>query len=169
MELARAQKLANELMTLHGLIAPTWSFKFDSAKRRFGVCKYSRLSGSVIKGEIGLSKHLVLLNDEEKVRDTILHEIAHALTPGHGHDYAWRCKCIEIGAKPERCYSSNEVNTIPLSQYKYLATCGGCGKEYGLHKMTAKRQRTKSSCRCQGGKPWEERFILQFNETRRAV
>ena len=168
MELAKAQKLADELMTLHGLHYPKWSFKFDHAKRRFGVCKYNRLGGQIFRGEISLSKHLVLLNDEEKVKDTILHEIAHALTPGHGHDVVWKRKCIEIGAKPERCYSSKEVNTIPLSQFKYLATCGGCGKEFGLHKMTAKRQRTQSACRCQAGKPWSERILLTFIDTKAA-
>ena len=165
MELAKADKLARELMTLHGLVAPIWSFKFDHAKRRFGVCKANRLAGEVYKGEISLSRHLVLANDEAKVRDTILHEIAHGLTAGHGHDNVWKRKCIEIGAKPERCYSSKEVNTVEHLA-RYQATCGGCEKVYVLHKMTAKRQRTQSACRCQSGKAWSDKLILNFIDTK---
>ena len=41
-------------------------------------------------------------HDPDEVRDTILHEIAHALVgPGHGHDAVWKAKCVEVGAKPE--------------------------------------------------------------------
>ena len=44
------------------------------------------------------------LSSLDQVRDTILHEIAHALVgPGHGHDAVWKRKCREVGARPERC------------------------------------------------------------------
>ena len=53
---------------------------------------------------IELSVFLVDRNGPEEVRDTILHEIAHALVgPGHGHDAVWKRQCIEIGARPVRC------------------------------------------------------------------
>jgi len=36
---------------------------------------------------------------DELVRDTLLHEIAHALVgTAHGHDEVWKAKCLEIGA-----------------------------------------------------------------------
>jgi predicted SprT family Zn-dependent metalloprotease len=41
-------------------------------------------------GTIGLSRLLVEVNDVIQVTDTILHEIAHALTLGDGHGYAWK-------------------------------------------------------------------------------
>ena len=37
------------------------------------------LAGAIMGQEISLSRHLVELNDEAEVRETILHEIAHAL------------------------------------------------------------------------------------------
>lgn len=32
--------------------------------------------------------------------DTLLHEIAHALTPGDGHGKLWQAKAMELGARP---------------------------------------------------------------------
>ena len=80
MILAQARKLAHDLMRLHKLPA-AWSFQFDRSKVRFGKCNYA-------KKEISLSQHLVQLNTETEVRDTILHEIAHALASRRG---AWPC------------------------------------------------------------------------------
>jgi hypothetical protein len=87
-------------------------------KKRFGVCKYRRLnSGYAPTGTIGLSRLLVEVNDVIST-DTILHEIAHALTLGDGHGYAWKRKCIEI-AKPERCYT-NKDTVSPTMRYQAI-------------------------------------------------
>lgn len=66
-------------------------------KRALGVCKYRTKS-------IELSAEYVTLNGEAEVRDTILHEIAHAKA-GHkaGHGPEWKSWCLRVGAKPERC------------------------------------------------------------------
>lgn len=119
--------LARYLMEKHGLTG--WSFKWDHARRRAGACHHGRKV-------ISLSKHYVTLNcadRPEDVLDTILHEVAHALVgPSHGHDEVWRAKATEVGAKPERCYSSK----VAMPQGKYAATCGGCTKEYRYHKRS---------------------------------
>lgn len=133
MKLEEAQKLAIELMDEHGLIDKRWYFQFDNAVRRFGCCKH-RLK------QITLSKKLVALNDEAQVKDTILHEIAHALVgAGHGHDSVWKAKALEIGCNGERCYSSKEV-TRPEAKFK--ATCGKCGH---VHKRN-RRPKRPTSC-----------------------
>ena len=93
-----AAMLARRLMDQHGLKA--WSFAFDNAKTRAGVC---RASTQVI----GLSRPLTLLHDEAEVRDTVLHEIAHALVgPERGHDKVWRTMAQAIGCSGERCLTS---------------------------------------------------------------
>ena len=93
MNLYEAAHLARTLMAEHGL--GDWSFAFDHARRRFGACNYTRR-------RISLSRPLVLLNEIDAVRDTILHEISHALCPGDKHGPRWRATCRRIGATPKR-------------------------------------------------------------------
>ena len=135
MNLIKTEKLANELLKKHGLINKGWRFEFDNAPRRFGCCKYR-------SKRITLSKKLTELNDEENVLDTILHEIAHALTPGHHHDSVWRTKALEIGCDGNRCYSSDEVVT---PESKYIAKCSGCGM---IHKKHRQPKNTSSCGKC---------------------
>lgn len=122
MNLHDAQALAVELMREHGLGGSGWSVGFDSARRRFGQCDYQNR-------RISLSRHLVELNDETQVRDTILHEIAHALTPGADHGWAWKQACVRIGANPERSYELDEVAVPQLAtrRKRYVSECPTCG------------------------------------------
>src|SRR4051812_18975585 len=107
--------MAEELMQLHKL-SSKWSFKFDRSKVSFGKCHYG-------KKQISLSRHLVELNDEDEVRDTILHEIAHALVPrGAGHGATWRTLAKLIGCNGRRCYGTEVVRPAP----KFKGTCPSC-------------------------------------------
>lgn len=153
MQLSNVLSLGNQLMKQHGLTSLGWGFELDNAKRRFGVCRHRNRT-------ISISKHLATLNDEAKVKDTILHEIAHALVgPNHGHDHVWKRKCIEIGAKPERCYSTDETNTPTL---RYVAKCEACGKEH--QKVKRPQPLSKYACRCQSHLPWSNRKILNYKD-----
>src|SRR5436853_7647176 len=100
--LYEAAHLARELLKQYGL--HDWQFAFDHARRRFGRCDYTHR-------QITLSKTLTFLNPIEEVRDTILHEIAHALTPGANHGPRWRAMCRQIGARPARCFAEEQVVT----------------------------------------------------------
>lgn len=151
MKIEDAANLAVNLMVEHNIFQQGWRFQFDRSVKRFGVCMYRRKV-------IGLSKALTELNGVDKVKDTILHEIAHAIA-GYkaGHGWEWREVCLRIGAKPERCYSIDEVKQPPM---KYYAKCGACGKEFQkarLHKKEARR-----SCKCQEGKNWNDRVLIEF-------
>ena len=125
MTLAQARKLANDLMRLHKVPA-AWSFHFDHSKVRFGKCNYT-------KKEVSLSQHLVQLNSEAEVRDTILHEIAHALAPrGAGHGPVWRSVARSIGCNAQRCYGEEVVRPAP----KYKGVCPGCERVIHRHRRT---------------------------------
>lgn len=132
MDLKEAKELAEKLMLDHNLIG--WSFKFDSANARFGLCRHT-------KKTISLSKFLVSLNTVERVTNTILHEIAHAiLGPGYGHSKVWKQKAIEIGCNGKTGY--DHTNTIiPPSKHNYIYKCKHCGKEiiqtYRSHRVLA--------------------------------
>lgn len=98
MDLDAAAALALRLMRRHGLT--NWTLIFDNAKTRAGVCRHELQ-------QIGLSQPLTRLHVDAEVRDTILHEIAHALVGArHGHDKVWRSKARLIGGSGERCITS---------------------------------------------------------------
>jgi predicted SprT family Zn-dependent metalloprotease len=119
MNLEAAETLAYQLMSQHGLFLESWGFLWDTAKTRCGQCCFHDRT-------INLSKNFVELNPEAEVKDTILHEIAHALVgPGHHHDRVWRLKAIEVGARPERCASDKIVQPPG----KWIGKCIGCNLE----------------------------------------
>ncbi|GAA1173059.1 hypothetical protein GCM10009584_12590 [Ornithinimicrobium humiphilum] len=100
MDLALAARTARALMDEHGL--HDWTFAFDRARVRAGACHFA-------DRRITVSRALAAVQEEAEVRETILHEIAHALVgPRHGHDQVWRAKARAIGATGERCYSAEE-------------------------------------------------------------
>ncbi|QQE11090.1 SprT-like domain-containing protein [Planctomycetota bacterium] len=126
MNLWDAKALAESLMREHEL-SSTWTFGFNHRKRALGLCNYSAK-------RIELSVHLINHNDEDAVRDTLLHEIAHALAGANaGHGPIWKQKCIEIGARPERCDSAA---TMPKGKWK--AVCGSCEKAHTRHRRPLK-------------------------------
>ena len=113
-----ARTLALSLMARHGV---DFDFSFDNALRRCGSCRVK--AGR--RGVITLSRHFVRLNDEGVVRNTILHELAHALVGlGHGHDAAWRMKALELGCDGEVCSGA------AVAEGKWAATCPGCSERH---------------------------------------
>jgi len=136
-------------MNKHKLLDKDWMFEFDNAKLRFGRCNKT-------KKIISLSMHLVKLNNKKEVKDTILHEIAHALSPVRGHNNYFYNICRQIGAEPSRCYS-NKVKQ-PDSPYKLI--CNNCGKSTNMYR---KIKRERSCGRCSPGK-FDKKFLLEFVE-----
>lgn len=114
MDFNDASTLARELIAGHGLRG--WGFRYNRGKRTLGMCDYTRK-------RIELSGYFVAHNDEPAVRDTILHEIAHALAGEKaGHGPKWRAVCRRIGAVPERL-----DHTAVMPKGHWAATCPGCG------------------------------------------
>jgi len=113
---------AIRLMKTHGL--GDWTFQFDARPvRRFGRCSYGleTISLSIKPIEAGRSW--------KNTRNTLLHEIAHALVGrGHGHDMVWRAKAIEIGCDG-KTHSDAELSD-PSKIFKYEATCPNGHKRY---------------------------------------
>lgn len=104
---------AERLISLHGL--KRWSFQFDDALKRAGSCSFATKV-------ITLSRLYCLKASNADVRDTILHEIAHALAgPDHHHDKVWREKARAIGCTAERCHN---VEFAPSRYIKFCEVCG---------------------------------------------
>jgi predicted SprT family Zn-dependent metalloprotease len=132
MDLNRVTELAESLISQHGL--SDWTFRLNRSKRMLGVCKAS-------KRLIELSTTYVIQNSEEHVRDTILHEIAHALVGiEHGHDNVWKEMCIILGCSPKACDS-----TAVLPEGAWQARCPGCMQSFHRHRRP--EHPTKMYCR----------------------
>jgi predicted SprT family Zn-dependent metalloprotease len=153
MRIIDAINLANELLAEYELQAEGWRVTIDKQKIRAGVCRYGPKT-------IGLSAYLIRLNEESEVRNTILHEIAHALTPGAGHGPIWQAKALEIGARPDRCYTRDEME-MPVGNWK--ATCDACGEDLFREKKPKGRSHYHNRPQCY--KPGVSEWPLIFRST----
>ena len=118
--------LARELLTAHGLTG--WSFHLNRSKVNLGLCRYGQRT-------IELSAFFVEENSDEAIRDTLLHEIAHALAGrAAGHGPLWRAMCLRVGAKPERLSFEAE-----MPSGRWQAVCGNCGLRHHKHRRPKHR------------------------------
>lgn len=149
MELFKTRQLAEQLMKEHNLEG--WNFRFDGAKKRFGQCS---CRGKIIT----LSKHLVDINNEDDIKDTILHEIAHALVGPHcGHDLVWKSKARELGCSDDRCVDTDKINTIE-GRFKYK--CTHCGRITHYHRIKRLHPACGRCCRLYNNDKYDMRYIL---------
>lgn len=112
---------ARQLVREHGL--QDWAVQWSRSKRNAGHCNYTTKT-------LSFSPYVIPQFSDDKQRNTILHEIAHALTPGAGHGPVWQAKARAIGCDGKRTYDSKNVEY----DYKYTLKCTGCGKVLG-HRM----------------------------------
>lgn len=107
----QTQMEANALLREHGLADAGWHFGWDNARRRGGQCDFGMK-------RITMSRYLVPAWTEEEVRQTLLHEVAHALA-GHkaAHGPEWVRIARSLGHSGERTHN-NAVVTAP-----WIATC----------------------------------------------
>ncbi len=120
--------MALDLMGQHGLIRNGWTFHIDRAKNRCGCCFY-------FKKRISLSRfyiHDPCVPDHD-IRNTILHEIAHALVGyAAGHGPVWVAKAKSIGCDGKRC---NTVWGGVPAKYNITCHCGRiCKWRHRVHK-----------------------------------
>ncbi|MGF3056047.1 SprT-like domain-containing protein [Microbacterium sp. YY-01] len=88
-DLDRVRTWADALLRLY--LDDTWSFDFDHAKRRAGLCNY-------VDRRITVSRYLAARFSDDEIHQVLLHEVAHALA-GHaaGHGPTWKRIAAEIG------------------------------------------------------------------------
>lgn len=123
--LSQVESLANELIAFHtaaGDIPTGWTFKFNRQTSAVGLCVYRDRT-------IQVSKKWAEVLDEKIIKNTILHEIAHAITPGANHGPLWRQACVRIGARPETCTRvGDEAAKQVFDTYKYAIVLLDGGK-----------------------------------------
>jgi predicted SprT family Zn-dependent metalloprotease len=145
--IARGEMLG--LMHHHGLEG--WSFDWDRAVRRRGECRYGDKT-------ITMSRRLTELASPEEARQTMLHEIAHALVgPHHGHDATWLRQARAIGFKGHR--TSRRENEVPAP---FVAVCPGCGHEHKRFRRPKDRTACGKCCNRYARGRFDERFALTY-------
>ena len=93
-----ASQFAREHLNKNGLAG--WSVRLNNNpdSHYLGLCSYKDKT-------IILNAHHIDIHPDPDIRNTILHEIAHALCPGHAHDGVWSDMARRIGCD----------NTLPCS------------------------------------------------------
>ncbi len=120
---ADAERMCREEMRTHG--CSDWNFAWNTRATALGLTNFRTRT-------IYLSKSLTEVNTEAQMRDTILHEIAHALVGVEaGHGPIWQAKARELGANPNARAGEDAV-ALPA---KVVGVCPNCNTEYGRQRM----------------------------------
>lgn len=137
-EIPDALALARRLMEEHGV--GDWALGLDRARRRAGLTDHGRR-------RITLSRALMELYSPDEVRETVLHEIAHArVGASHGHDAVWAAEARRIGASGRRlvpreapAIAGRWVGTCPaghtvnrMRRPAVPMACARCGRRFSL-------------------------------------
>lgn len=129
--LEEARIMAEALLREHGLT--DWTFRFNRSVRTLGLCYFD-------ERRVELSRHFVLRNPLDDVREALRHEVAHALAgPEDGHGPIWRAWCARLGAEPKRTRKAS------MPDPRYWAKCE-CGKTYGLYRRPKINSHCCSEC-----------------------
>jgi predicted SprT family Zn-dependent metalloprotease len=158
MNITQAHRLLREQLDKHELyqVEAKMNGRLTSV---FGRYRWNTLYNTK---KVELSSQLVAINDEEVVKRVILHEIAHALTEGHGHDSVWQAKCLEIGGDGKRCYSIHDTNTIERKRTLLQAYCEEHGDRGRYYRRV--NRACGSCCNQYNNGKYSEQYRLQFRE-----
>lgn len=139
-DLARVRVWAEALIRLH--LDPkdgisSWSFGFDHAKRRAGLCNHT-------ERRITVSRYLAAKFDDDEIHQILLHEVAHALAgAAAGHGPAWKSIARDIGYVGGRTHDGEIAHELA----PWLGKCPA-GHEHARFR----RPNRESSCaRCARG------------------
>ena len=148
-ELADVRRTAEELIGRH--LDASWSFAFDAAKRRAGACDYTRK-------RITVSRYLAARYDDETNRQTLLHEVAHALAGARaGHGPAWKRTARALGYTGGVTHHGETATELA----PWVGVCPAGHVAYRHRAAT----RATSCARC--SRSYDERYL--FTWTRREI
>lgn len=125
-KIKHVEMIAKDLMKYHGISDRFKLTIVNSLGSTLGLTKCRVEGEGIITGEIVLSSKHITESPISDVIETILHEIAHAITPGAGHVQIWKETSLSIGGNGQaytNCVGSieevKEVEEHPV-QYKIL-------------------------------------------------
>lgn len=151
----RARRMAAELMEQHGVAG--WELVIGSSREDAGGIQFRKVRGrwDGKPGTLRLSGPLMSLWAEDHQRDTILHEIAHALCPDDYHGPLWRYHAARIGANPTPYWGEAGEQRIDRD---WIGTCPG-GHTHQNHRRKPTKVWSCTQCNPDG---FDERFIITW-------
>lgn len=117
-----------------------WTFGYDNAKRRFGLCAYDTQ-------HISVSRYLVDLHSLDETMQVVFHEVAHAMCgKAAGHGKRWLNTAKSLGYRAEKLdgnniaqETANYVGVCPKGHDHYRfkkpikgLSCGRCSPHYDV-------------------------------------
>ena len=157
-DLVRVRRWADALLALH--LDPTWTFDFDNAKKRAGLCNFT------VK-RITVSRYLAARYGDDEIHQILLHEVAHAIAGTKaGHGPAWRRVASDLGYEGKRLHDgpiADElapwVGTCPRGHvhYRYrrparALACGVCDRGFSAanliqwqHRVVTPERRSRAA------------------------
>ena len=128
-----------------------WEIQFSNQKRHLGYCRPR-------KKIISISRAFMETNSFPVMRDTLLHEIAHALhfleTGKTNHDRVWKSFALKVGCEPKRCATGEGLN---MPEGNYVGVCPVCSKATHFYRRVI---RTYSCSNCT--KSYDPRYKLKI-------
>lgn len=130
-----ADRLLAELQRNHPLARPA----------RLSWRRFRTTAGRAVFEPPEIHLSALVLDDEDKVRDTLIHEYAHLLAAeragpaGRGHGAPWKAAMIELGAKPERTHGYACQRNLPRREVIYA--CRRCGAQFLRRRRLARGRR----------------------------
>ena len=134
-----------------GFNLPYIQYEFDNATKRLGQCQ-RRGNNYKIKISQNYFEEYIKNGEEEKIKDTILHEMCHALPNGMNHKSQWQFYANKVnrlfGYNIKRLADSDDVSTkIVQNSANYIIECLNCGHKYYYQRMTSKLKNL-NNCSC---------------------
>ncbi len=135
-ELLRVSRWADALIALH--LDPSWTFAFDTAKTRAGLCNFTSKT-------ISVSRYLASRYEDDEIHQVLLHEVAHAIAGTRaGHGPRWKAVAVDLGYEGRRLHDgaiASElapwVGACPAGHlhYRYrrpsrTLACGKCSRRF---------------------------------------
>ena len=144
-ELERVRTWAEALITMH-LDASQWSFGFDRATTRAGLCNYQ-------SKRITVSRHLAARYEDDEIHQVLLHEVAHAIAgPKAGHGPRWKTIAKDLGYEGKRLHDGPVAEELA----PWIGTCPNGHVVYRYRKPT----RVLSCARC--SRRFDPRFAIEW-------